>query len=345
MGARAPLALMDILHLPRRLPWVRIAVGLAVLILCVILVRRLDLARLGAMLREADWRLVALAGLTNLTFNTVARVSRWRALLAPIPHRGRGATGWELTALYFAGQAATNLLPARAGEALRVVHLHRRHGYPVSGLVTVQIFETLVGAATLGGFALPLVPLGQAPAAFAMAIFLFALAGPVGLALLIWMARIIPVGLAEAPGAPPPRAVARVAAAARRGVLRLVAAVRQMDTPRVWVGSLLSSVLADISDVAMIGLVLAAVGVSLSPASWVVIYAAINLVLIVPTTPAQLGVLEVGAVMVLRAFGIDEHLALAFALLYHAAHVVPPTVVGAILMLHLDLRRVKAGAE
>jgi uncharacterized membrane protein YbhN (UPF0104 family) len=81
----------------------------------------------------------------------------------------------------------------------------------------------------------------------------------------------------------------------------------------------------------------------LSPATWVVIYAAVNLVLLAPTTPAQIGVLEVGAVAALRAFGVPDEPALAFALLYHASHVVPPTVVGAILMLRLDMRKAAAG--
>ena len=76
-----------------------------------------------------------------------------------------------------------------------------------------------------------------------------------------------------------------------------------------------------------LGLVLTAVGVSLSPVGWVVAFVAINLALILPTTPAQLGVLEMGAVAALRMLGVDENAALAFALLYHASHVVPPTLV------------------
>jgi uncharacterized protein (TIRG00374 family) len=336
--------MMDERRPPRRIPWVRIAVGLGVLLLCVLLARKLDLARIVAALRAADWWLVALAGLTNLTFNTAARVGRWRALLAPLPRAGPGATFGELTCLYFAGQAASNLLPARVGEALRVLHLHRRHGYAVSGLVTVQIVEALIGAVTLGVCTLPMIPLGQAPPVLATAIFLFALAGPVGMALLLLLSRIIPVSPAAAVAAPA-RGVARIVATIRRGILRLVEAVRQIHAPRVWTTSLAWSVLSDASDVAMIGLVLRAVGISLSPASWVVIYAAVNLVLLAPTTPAQLGVLEVGAVAALRAFGVDEHPALAFALLYHAAHVVPPTVVGAILMLRLDMRRAAASGD
>jgi len=334
----------------RRLPIGRILVVIVVVVLGVLLARRLDLARLGLALREADWRLVALAGLTNLTLNTAARVGRWQSLLSPLPRSGAGAGFVELTAIYFAGQAASNLLPARAGEALRVVQLRRRHGYLVSGLVTAQLVETLVGAVTLGAFTLPMVPLGKAPASLSAAIFIFALAGPAGMAALFWLARTMPRRPADgSPDAAPPAdasvaaapsgsRTARVVAAVRATIRRLVDAVQAMNSPRVWVRSLAWSVLSDISDVIMIGLVLAAVGVSLSPATWVVIYAAINLVLLAPTTPAQLGVLEVGAVAALRAFGVDENAALAFALLYHAAHVIPPTVTGALLMMRLDLR-------
>ncbi|MFT3775010.1 MAG: lysylphosphatidylglycerol synthase transmembrane domain-containing protein [Minicystis sp.] len=317
-----------------------------VVVLCVLLARRLDLDRLLLALKEADVRLVVLAGIVNLTINTAARVGRWHALLDPLPHTGSGARRTELAALYFASQAASNLLPARAGEALRVVHLHRRHGYDVSGLVAVQLLEVLVGAVTLGAFTLPMVPLGQAPASLSAPIVIFALAGPVGMILLVWLARIMP-GRAEGEAAIAAEAArtsfpARVFAAVRGIVWRMVEAVRQIHAPRVWARSLAWSVLSDISDVIMIGLVLAAVGVHLSPARWAVIYAAINLVLLLPTTPAQLGVLEVGAVAALRAFDVDEHAALAFALLYHASHVIPPTVVGALFLPRLDLRRAAA---
>lgn len=324
---------------PRRLPVGRIVVAIVVLALCVLLARRLDLDRLFLALREANLALVGAAALVHLTLNTAARVGRWHALLAPIPHEGRGASARELVTLYFAGQAASNLLPARAGEALRVVHLHQKHGYGVAGLVTVQIVETLVGAVTLGAFTLPMVPLGKAPASLSVAIFLFALAGPIGMCALFVAARVLPAAESEPETPPGATRVARIMAAVRRGILRLVAAVRQMESRRVWARSLAWSVLSDISDVAMIGLVLAAVGVSLSPASWVVIYAAINLVLLAPSTPAQLGVLEVGAAAAVTAFGADEHAALAFALLYHAAHVIPPTIAGTIVLLRLDMKK------
>jgi uncharacterized protein (TIRG00374 family) len=109
----------------------------------------------------------------------------------------------------------------------------------------------------------------------------------------------------------------------------------------VWARSLGWSVIADVTDILAIGLVLWAVGVGFSPVRWIVTFVATSLVLVLPTTPAQLGVLEIGALGALRALGVDEAPALAFALLYHAAHVVPPTLLGGVLLLQLDLRRRK----
>jgi uncharacterized membrane protein YbhN (UPF0104 family) len=329
----------------RSVPLARILVAAAVIALCVLLARRLDLGRVLAALRAADWRLVALAGLVNVTINTAARVGRWQALLQPLPRTGSGASFFQLTAVYLAGQAASNLLPARAGEALRAVQLHRRHGYPVAGLVTVQLVETLVGAVTLGLCTMPMVPLGHAPAPLSVPILAFAMAGPAGMAALLLVARLVP---ANAPGGSPAAAsggrAARLVAGVRLLIARLLEAVRLLGSLRVWAGSLSWSFLSDLTDMMMIAMVLSAVGVTLPPASWVLIYAAINLVLLVPATPAQLGVLEVGAVGALHAFGVDDDAALVFALLYHAAHVVPPTVVGAILLLRLPFHQSRSGA-
>src|SRR5207253_1920201 len=87
--------------------------------------------------------------LCNVIANTVARVRRWEALLRPLPHAQR-ASFFDLARLLFAGYAFSNLLPARAGEAVRVVELHRRRGYPASGLVAVQIAEKAIETLSLG---------------------------------------------------------------------------------------------------------------------------------------------------------------------------------------------------
>jgi uncharacterized membrane protein YbhN (UPF0104 family) len=78
----------------------------------------------------------------------------------------------------------------------------------------------------------------------------------------------------------------------------------------------------------MIGLCLSAVGIQLGPAAWCFVLLALNLAIAVPSTPAQVGVLEAGVVVALLAFGVPQTAALAFALLYHAAHVLPTLAIG-----------------
>jgi uncharacterized membrane protein YbhN (UPF0104 family) len=323
---------------PRRRLVERALVFAAVVVLCVVLGRRLDPDRVLLALSHADWRLVALAALINITLNTAARVGRWSALLGALPREGAAPGFVELGVLYLASQAASNLLPARAGEALRVVQLHRKHGYPVSELITVQLVETIVAAVTLGSLALLVAPLPLTPGALSAALFTFAFVGLGGGLAVFALARRAPAP-APAEGAPARTGLAGLLDKARALLRRLVAAVHHLRSPRVWARSLAWSLLSDLTDVLMIGLVLHAVGVSLSPLQWIVAFVAINLVLLLPTTPAQLGVLEIGAVAALRALGVDEHPALAFALLYHASHVIPPTLLGGALLLKIDLRR------
>jgi hypothetical protein len=316
----------------RRFPWLRLAVAAAVLALGAVLLRRLDLDRVLDALRRADLRLVAAAALLNLTLNTAARVGRWAPLLEALPRRGRGARFLELAALFVAAQAASNLLPARGGEALRVAQLHRRHGYPVAGLIAVQLVEAVVAALSLGFLAVLIVPAPATPRSLSAALLTFAALGGAGAGLTLWLARRAPSGEAAATGT-------GLLARARAALSRLADAARYLRGGRTWARSLLWSLASDLTDVAMIGLTLAAVGVQLSPVGWVVAFVALNLVLILPSTPAQVGVLEMGAVAALHALGVADEPALAFALLYHAAHVVPPTVVGGVLLVTLDLRK------
>lgn len=84
----------------------------------------------------------------------------------------------------------------------------------------------------------------------------------------------------------------------------------------------------DLIDIAMIGLCLRAVSVQLPLLCWVLLLQAINLSILVPVTPGQIGMLEAGAVLTLSLLGVGHHEALAFALLYHASHVLPVIALG-----------------
>ena len=99
-------------------------------------------------LRGAAPAWFALALAVNLSANTASRVRRWAALLRAVARSGPQVGGLELAKILFASQALSNLLPARAGEAVRVVEL-RRQGYSVPGLLAAHLLEKVVEAASL----------------------------------------------------------------------------------------------------------------------------------------------------------------------------------------------------
>src|SRR5439155_20609623 len=96
----------------------------------------------------------------------------------------------------------------------------------------------------------------------------------------------------------------------------------------VWLRSLLWSCSADLSDAAVLGLCLHAVGVHLGLAAWLVTLLAINLAILVPSTPGHLAVMEAAAGAALIALGVPAERPLAGAVLSPAVPVVPPTPLG-----------------
>jgi uncharacterized protein (TIRG00374 family) len=105
-------------------------------------------------------------------------------------------------------------------------------------------------------------------------------------------------------------------------------ALRAVHARRSWTRSLAWSVLSDVTDLALIGLCARALGIDAPPTAWALVLISVNLAILLPSTPGQIGVLEAGAVVALTAFGVPTAPAVAFALAYHAVHFVPSTALG-----------------
>src|SRR5206468_6032688 len=73
---------------------------------------------------------------------------------------------------------------------------------------------------------------------------------------------------------------------------------------------------------------LQALGIALPLSACVVVLMAINVMLALPMTPANLGTLEIGATLGLLGFGVAKERALAFALCYHALQCLPTAILG-----------------
>lgn len=315
----------------RQVAWLRWGLTFLLLALLVALLREVDLARLFEALGRADARLVAAAALINLSLNTVARVCRKRTMLESLPRPGDGVGFGELTSLYLAGFAGNNLLPARAGDVLLAVQLNRRHRYAFGSLAAAHVGEKAIEILSLWIIALPVALLVRPLTLLSVPFYGFVAAGFCGSAVLLRASR--------RPGAGPRRPLA--AAVARGGAAlaslrrrlagfgeRWTEALGMLRAPRVWARALGWSCVSDAFDLAMIGLCLAAVGISAPLSVWGLVLVVVNMAISVPSTPGQLGTLEAGAVGALALAGVPHSEALAFALLYHAAHFVPVTLVG-----------------
>jgi uncharacterized membrane protein YbhN (UPF0104 family) len=81
-------------------------------------------------------------------------------------------------------------------------------------------------------------------------------------------------------------------------------------------------------DLAQVWLVLHAVHLDLGvPAALLVLFT-MNVAIAIPSTPAHVGALELGALVALKLLGVPREQALAFAVLYHAMQIVPLMIVG-----------------
>ena len=281
--------------------WVTLA---AIAAACIFFVRRLDLARLGAALASASLPLVALAVAVNLA-QVVVRSLFLRALLAPL----RVVPLARLCRYNLAMFAANNILPARAGEWVRIELLRSREDVPRAAALAVALVEKVLDAIALLLLALPLpFLLPGLPRSAIAATWLLGAGGLIALAACWALARWGERASGRV------GQLARGAAAIRRG--------------RSFAGALGWSLASHAVDAVAIAICLAALQLRLPAATSLLVLLAVTLVLALPSAPAGMGSLEIGAVAALRLLGVDEARALAFALIYHAMQVVPVTVLG-----------------
>lgn len=330
----------------------RLLLSVGVLFLCVLLFRQIEWRRVWESLQKADWRLIVVAVALNLTLNLAARTLRWATLVERLPHTGRGARTLELGALLIASYASSNVLPGRAGEALRTFELNRRHNYPVAALIAAQLIEKVIEGLSMAAIALFVLILARPSRSLWAPVLGLATLGVLGTALVIAVATsfrrwgggarpLLGAAATEAeatPTAPNTSLTIRVKERARAFFHRLGEAVHLMHAPSVWQRTLFYSFVSDFVDIAMLGMCLYGVGIHVGAVGWLLVFLTVNMAIVVPSTPGQIGVHEAGTVLVLSALGIEPNVALAGALIYHAVHVVPTTVFGLICLRMQFLR-------
>lgn len=273
---------------------------------------------------EYAWLVPALGVMTAAFF---IRALRWQLLFGA---ERRPPFRLTASALYV-GYLFNNILPARAGEAARIVALNRRARTPIaeaSGTVVVERTLDLLSLLLLLFVTLPWLPeLSWIFAAgFFAGAFLLAVAGTV-IALALFR---------EQPFA---------FAARQLGRLRMLSGGRLKDAPTnllhgllglrsLWTG-LVGLALTTVSWLVLgVGfwLVTIAFDLGVPPLAGLLVVIAVGLGMILPSSPAALGVFEGATVLVLSAYGIPDSEAVSYALVLHALNALPFLVLAPLLL-------------
>jgi glycosyltransferase 2 family protein len=305
----------------------RIAAGVVVVACVAAFARNLRWHAVREAFRAADPGLLLAAMLLWMPC-TALQALRWTSLVRavkPVP---------PLTVLScsYVGQAASALLPMRAGEAVRTELLARSAELPRAvALGTVAIDHTVNGVVMLLiGATLPLflpVPVWTRAVVWAGVLLAAAL-----LAVMLRLART-PSQRLHPPG--------KLMAA----VLRLRSGLVGLRTPRAALGAFAAAIAAWTLEITTVVVALAAFHLPHGVASAMAVLVGVNLALAIPAPPANLGSFELGAGFALVALGGERDHAAAFALGLHAMQVLPTLLLGGLSLLRFRRRQIAAAAH
>lgn len=292
-------------------------------------VRGIDWGRFRAAIAGSNpwWLAPAFA---VLLAGVVLRAIRWRLLF---PHELRPPLAPTVRAL-LVGTFFNTVLPARPGEAIRVVTLHQETRTPRSvalgTAVTERIYDVLVLLVVFFVAVpwLPHVTWVRRAGIFAAVVTVALVAGLAVLARwhvrpLVWLLR----PLARWRALP----VERLEAVATELVTGL-AAMRRLRLA-------LPAILASFAAILVVGcsfwLVTMAFGLDLPFGAGLSVMVATSLAMVIPSSPAAIGVFEAATLVALKPFGVDHASALSYAVVLHALNSIPFVVFGlAILPRH-----------
>lgn len=292
----------------------RLTVIAAVVACLYFFIRNVDWAKLGDAFAHAKIWPLALAAALNFVC-LYGKAACWHVMLAP-RYVVKTVPLFRYTIAAF---AASVIAPARAGELVRVWALKKHHGVPWSDGAAIAVTEKLLDAMSMLvvispiPWLLPDLP-GWVETSLALC---------VGVSLAIFLVLFVAVG--------------RVKPESETWFARFIRGMHVLRAPRRLVLAFLALLLTWAADFAMVTLCLYAVGIDLPIGAGLLILFTLNLSIVVPSTPASVGALEVGALAATRLLHVPDEPALAFALIYHALQVVPLIVAGFALELRLVL--------
>jgi uncharacterized protein (TIRG00374 family) len=310
-------------------------------VLFVLLLRSVDLHRLGSDFAEADYRLLLVA-LPPFLVTFFLRVPRWGLLF--------GADPPNFDTLFGAmnvGYAINFLLPARLGELVRAYWIRDRTEYGM-----VRTLSTIALERVLDGVTLVIILVLVAPTVA----FPRSLVGPsllVGAAFIAVLVGMIVLAYGSSrEGSAVSRLLARLeggrGAIVARIAQQLAAGLAALQSRSAVTLLVLYTAVLWASNSVLLWLVLRAFHIDVPIGAGFLLTAVLNLGMAVPSTPGYIGVYDFLFVWMLKLYHVPKTQALAAALGMHAIAFIPFAVVGIVYLgragIQMTAQMVRASA-
>jgi uncharacterized protein (TIRG00374 family) len=298
----------------------------------------IDLSLAWQSLRASDYWWLA-AGLAAFALGNGARAVRWRSLFA----RARRPPLGTVADAMMVGYLYNNIMPARAGEAARVVVLTQR-----STTSPVEIIGTVVLERLYDVLAILVVFFAAEPWLPHVSWFGAAAVAAIVLAVLIAAAAIVLAVFGDRPLRLLLRPVARFSRFSgerlQRTLDELTHGLSGLRHPLLALEAFVWTIAAWLMTALCAYLVSLSFHLHLPFACGVLVAVAIGLSMILPSPPAAVGVFEGAALIALEAYGVSHSSALPYAVVLHLVNFIPFVVVGALVM-HYNARHPRRAGD
>lgn len=309
----------------------RLAIVFASIVISVVCgylaLRNVDWARTRTAFGQIDylWLVPSVAG---LVLWTVARVERWRILF----RRNQRPPFAALTKATLVGLFFNNVLPARAGEATRVVALRSYAGTSISEAGATVVVERLLDVLSLLGLLFAVAPWLPTISWLETAVIVAAIAVA---------AAIVLVGLAVHLGRGDTSRLVRFAgrvprvpeAALTSFAANVADGLASLRNGRQAAGALLWSIVAWVLLGASFWFIMRGFHLELPLLAGMLAAVTVGLSFIVPAAPGGVGLFEAAGLLATSAYGIPKAHALACVLVLHVVNTVPFLVAGAAVLI------------
>jgi uncharacterized protein (TIRG00374 family) len=303
---------------------------LSVLLLYLVF-RKVNWAAMSEAFRETNYWIVLAGALSGLV-GFFLRAVDWTYLLAPV----RQFSALRLFSPVAIGYMTNNLLPARMGEFARAYVIGKREGVSKSSALATIIVERIFDGLTL------LLILAVVSIFFEFPDWVnyggFMVAGAfVGLSVLLVMVtikvqfalRMVEITLG--------RYLPRMAERMKSYLESFVAGLAVACHARHAFLALVACMARWIFEACIYYSIAVAMGLAVPIHGVLFVMVVVNIATMVPSAPGYVGPLQLGCVVALSVFGVDETAAAAYSLLLHAAIFFPITIVGIVCLLRENL--------